>query len=277
MKKGIVYNLFKIGNTDLTICIKELNLSSKSAKEYDYPKCLLLSNKVNDKERDAIEIDNFDIIVEYEQEFDDLSDKLLAFKYTPFEKNILIDSDILFLNERWYDFVKPTDHSLMLDIPDFSLEHLFDQTFALTRASWFFKKTVIRNNIAHHTYIPEGFEELFKKYNDRSNTFIYNSCVTVFNKSDEKVKTLFNEALENAKYLSDLFINKKMNFRSDDQIALCFAIKHTKVFPSYIHSTFAGSLIVKDNNFCISEPLIMAHSPDAMKYIIDTAFKLPTK
>ena len=45
MKKGILYNLFKIYNRDLSDCISELNVSVESAAYHNYPKCLLLSNK----------------------------------------------------------------------------------------------------------------------------------------------------------------------------------------------------------------------------------------
>jgi hypothetical protein len=275
MKKGILYNLYKIKNSDLSVCIKELNISSRSAKEYNYPKCLLLSKKVTNKERDLIEKKNFDIIIEYEQEFDGMADKLLAFEYTPFEKNILVDSDILFLNERWYNIIKPHNSSLIIDIPDFSLEHLFDQTFGLSRDTWAFKKTVIKNNIAIHTYQPDMIGEMFKKYNDRSNTFGYNTSVIVFDKSDENVNLLFDEAFENSRYLRYLYINGKLKNGPDDQIPLCFAIKHKKIFPSYIHSAFVGGLTVKDDNFYISEPITMAHCPHVFTYINETNFNLP--
>lgn len=275
MKKGIVYCLFKINNNTQSLieCIKEVNVSADSASYYNYPKCLIISDSISEEFRKLIDFSKFDHVIEFKQRFNSLADKLLVQKYTPFDKNIVVDSDIIFLNEKSYDILQFNDNHL-LEMPLFSIEHLFEQKFALCADLWCFKKLVKNNNIIRYTYNPLSFEFLYQKYNFRDNVFTYNNSVMVFEKNDSHITKLFDEALDNAEYLCNIRDTRKLNFNPCDQVCLDFAISNQKIFPSYIHETFKGPIKIKDDKLFLDRPIIMAHSSNAIKYIVDKKIKI---
>lgn len=277
MKKGILYCLFKVRDDNsglgLTNCIKELNLSVESSSYHDYPKCLIISDSIGDQHRNLIDLHRFDHIIEFKQRFYSLADKLLAFYHSPFDKNLLVDSDIIFLNPKSYDILTFSDN-VILEIPRFDLTHLFEQTFALCADDWFFKKPIKVNNKLIYSYNPLAFEFLYQKYNHRNNVFTYNNSVMVFDKTNSDIIKLFDESLQNAEYLCNIRDNSKIKVKPCDQVCLDFAIHNNKIFPSFIHNTFNGGITVKEEQCILHRPLIMSHSCDAMKYMIEKNSKI---
>lgn len=274
MKKGILYNLFKIYNRDLSDCISELNVSVESAAYHIYPKCLLLSNRISKEERDKIKLNKFDTVITYDQRFNALADKLIAFEITPFDKNILIDSDIIFLNEKSYDVIECIDNNRILDIPFFDLEHLFNLDFALCQDILCFKKSELIGHIIDYKYNPLSFEYLYQKYNNRKNVFTYNNSVMCFDKTDVSVKGVFEEAIENAKYLTDIRDSTKISVMPCDQVCLDFSIANRGFYPRYIHRAFSSPLPVINNKICLDQSAIMCHSSSTIQFIIKNKIDL---